>query len=303
MIPTFQELMLPALEICNASAPESVSNRIFFDDLADKFGLTDEERKELLAGGRQSRFENRVYWALVYLRRAGLVESAGRGMNKITQRGQDILREKPSKIDIKLLSKFPEFREFRKSASAPKKSDASNQVDEIASPAERIDAAYVELKETLAGELLLKLRVVRAFRFEEIVVELLVAMKYGGSFKEAAEVTQKTADEGIDGVIKQDRLGLDVVYIQAKRWKQNVGRPEIQNFVGALAGKKATKGVFITTSDFNDNALQYAAGLHQKVVLIDGRRLAELMIEHGIGVAPVQTYDVKKIDIDYFEEA
>lgn len=128
-------------------------------------------------------------------------------------------------------------------------------------------------------------------------------MKYGGSFKEAAEVTQKTADEGIDGVIKQDRLGLDVVYIQAKRWKQNVGRPEIQNFVGALAGKKATKGVFITTSDFNDNALQYAAGLHQKVVLIDGRRLAELMIEHGIGVAPVQTYDVKKIDIDYFEEA
>ena len=166
-----------------------------------------------------------------------------------------------------------------------------------------MEAAFAELRESLVSDLLSKLHSVDPFRFEKVVLDVLVAMKYGGSFKEAAAVTQKIGDEGIDGVIKQDPLGLDIVYIQAKRWKANVGRQEIQGFVGALAGKKADKGVFITTSGFNENATVYAAGLHQKVVLIDGRRLAELMIENGIGVAEEQAYSVKKIDSDYFEEA
>lgn len=159
------------------------------------------------------------------------------------------------------------------------------------------------MRETLVADLLAKLATVDPFRFEQVVLDLLVAMGYGGSRKEAAEVTQKTGDEGIDGVINEDRLGLDVIYVQAKRWKANVGRQEIQSFVGALAGKKASKGIFITTSSFNDNATAYAAGLNQKVILIDGRRLSELMIEHGIGVAEEHAYSVKKIDSDYFDEA
>jgi restriction system protein len=175
--------------------------------------------------------------------------------------------------------------------------------DEHTTPEERIESAFVELRETLITDLRTKLASVDPFRFEQVVLDLLVAMGYGGSRKEAAAVTQKTGDEGIDGVINEDRLGLDVIYIQAKRWKANVGRPEIQSFVGALAGKKATKGIFITTSSFHDNASDYAAGLHQKVILIDGRRLAELMIEHGIGVAQEHAYHIKKIDSDYFEEA
>jgi restriction system protein len=170
-------------------------------------------------------------------------------------------------------------------------------------PEERIEAAFSDLNQTLVGELLTRLSTVDPFRFERIVLDLLVAMGYGGSFKEAAAVTQKTGDEGIDGVINEDRLGLDVIYVQAKRWKSSIGRPEIQNFVGALAGKKAAKGIFITTSEFHDNARDYSAGIHQKVILIDGRRLAELMIEHGIGVAEEHAYSVKKIDSDYFEES
>jgi restriction system protein len=180
---------------------------------------------------------------------------------------------------------------------------AASPGDSTSTPDERIEAAFSELRETLISDLLGQVSKVDPFRFEQVVLDLLVAMGYGGSRKEAAEVTQKTGDEGIDGVINEDRLGLDVIYIQAKRWKSNVGRQEIQSFVGALAGKKANKGVFITTSGFNDNANAYASGLHQKVILIDGRRLAELMIEHGIGVAEEHAYSVKKIDSDYFEEA
>ena len=170
-------------------------------------------------------------------------------------------------------------------------------------PEEQIEAAFTEIRATLVADLRGKLASVDPFRFEQIVLDLLVAMGYGGSRKEAAAVTQKTGDEGIDGVINEDRLGLDVIYVQAKRWKHNVGRPEIQSFVGALAGKKANKGIFITTSSFHDSATDYAAGLHNKVILIDGRRLAELMIEHGIGVAEEHAYSIKKIDSDYFEEA
>jgi len=301
MIPSFQELMLPIIEMCDQSGNKSIANRTFIDELAQEFQLTEADRKELLASGTQSRFENRVYWALVHLRRAGLIESTGRGFNRITERGREILRQSPSRIDLKLLNQFPEFRTFR-GAKQIEATVTPDLGESPTSPQERMEAAFAEFRETLVTELLVKLVNLDPFRFERVVLDLLVGMGYGGSRREAAAVTQKTGDEGIDGVINEDRLGLDVLYVQAKRWKANVGRPEIQNFVGALAGKKAGKGIFITTSEFHDNARDYAAGLHQKIILIDGRRLAELMIEHGIGVSEEHTYNVKKIDSDYFDE-
>jgi restriction system protein len=212
------------------------------------------------------------------------------------------LRESPDRIDLKLLSQFPEFRAFRSSKTVEPPGD-NGLAEPTTSPQERIDAAFAELNASLITDIRAKLATVDPFRFERIVLDLLVAMGYGGSRDEAAAVTRKTGDEGIDGVINEDRLGLDVIYVQAKkRSTTSIGRPDIQNFVGALAGKKASKGVFITTSAFHDNAREYAAGLHQKVILIDGRRLAELMIEHGIGVAEEHAYHVKKIDSDYFDE-
>jgi len=301
MIPPFQELMLPILDMYAARDSESIANREFMETLAAYFHLTEADRNEMLSSGRQLRFENRVYWALVYLRRAGLIESAGRGLNRITKRGHDVLKQSPSRIDIKLLSQFPEFRVFRASKPAQSPEDVGT-LEAPTSPQERIEAAFGELNETLISELRAKLATVDPFRFERIVLDLLLAMGYGGSRDEAAAVTQKTGDEGIDGVINEDRLGLDVIYVQAKRWKSGVGRPEIQNFVGALAGKKAGEGVFITTSEIHENARDYAASLHQKIILVDGRRLADLMIEHGIGVAEEHAYTVKKIDSDYFDE-
>jgi len=302
MIPPFQELMLPIMKLATARGEASVSNREFIDSLAKEFQLTEADRSELLASGTQSRFENRVYWALVHLRRAGLLESTGRGLNRITTRGTDVLNSHPSRIDLKLLSQFPEFREFRNSKGREVAVD-QEPTDALAPPRERIEAASTELRENLITELSERLAAINPFRFEQVVLDLLVAMGYGGSKKEAADVTQKTSDEGIDGVINEDRLGLDVIYVQAKRWKGSVGRPEIQNFVGALAGKQAGKGIFLTTGTIHDNARGYVANLQQKVVLVDGRRLAELMIEHGIGVAEEHSYHVKKIDTDYFEEA
>jgi restriction system protein len=242
------------------------------------------------------------------LRRAGLADNPRTGTLQITEAGRKFLSTNPTQLKRKDFDQFPEWTSFYQQMRAARRergdgaADAADQVPDE-TPEERIEAAFSELNETLIADLLSQLGKVDPFRFERVVLDLLVAMGYGGSFKEAAAVTQKTGDEGIDGVINEDRLGLDVIYIQAKRWKNNVGRQEIQSFVGALAGKKASKGVFITTSAFNENAREYAAGLHQKVILIDGRRLAELMIEHGIGVGEEHAYRVKKIDSDYFEES
>jgi len=236
---------------------------------------------------------------------AGLLEKTGRGAFRITQRGKDALSSNPAQINLRFLQQFPEYAEARSKAKTDTAVEPASHASatEVVSPQERIELAFRELNTSLTTELRSKLASIDPFRFEQVVLDLLVKMGYGGSKKEAAQVTQRTADEGIDGLINEDRLGLEVIYIQAKRWKHKVGRPEIQNFVGAIAGKKAGKGIFITTSDFHDNAREYAASLHQKLVLIDGRRLAELMIEHNIGVAPEQPYIIKKIDSDYFDEA
>lgn len=264
---------------------------------------------ELVPSGVQLRWNARASWACSDLYRAGLLTQLKKGLYQITDQGKAVAAQKPAVIDRAFLMQFEPFRKFvsdRKSSGsdpANAKETRLQAPEEEGTPEERIEAAYMELSGTLVADLLARLGTVNPFRFEQVVLDLLVAMGYGGSRKEAAAVTQKTGDEGIDGVINEDRLGLDVIYVQAKRWKSNVGRPEIQNFVGALAGKKAAKGVFITTSAFHDNAREYAAGLHQKVILIDGQRLAELMIEHGIGVAEEHAYHVKKIDSDYFEES
>jgi restriction system protein len=301
-IPDFQSLMLPIMKI--AADAEEHTARELRQRIGDELSLSEQERKELLPSGAQPVFTNRIAWARSHLTMAGLLEKTGKGRFRITQRGKDALSSNPSTINMRFLLQFPEYAEARRKAKTDTAVDApvETTVSENASPQERIELAFRELNTSLTAELRSKLASIDPFRFEQVVLDLLVKMGYGGSKKEAAQVTQRTADEGIDGLINEDRLGLEVIYIQAKRWKHKVGRPEIQSFVGAIAGKKAGKGIFITTSDFHDNAREYAASLHQKLVLIDGRRLAELMIEHNIGVAPEQPYIIKKIDTDYFEE-
>lgn len=297
--------MLPVLRILGDGAEHS--QRELADQIADHFKLTPQERAERLPKVKATYLRHRLGWAGFSLRRAGLAESPQTGALQITDEGRTFLASNPGQLRAADLKRFPAYAAFIDRMKDGGESDGakpdSAQTAVHETPEERIETAFRELNETLIGELLMRLSAVDPFRFERVVLDLLVAMGYGGSFREAAAVTQKTGDEGIDGVINEDRLGLDVIYVQAKRWKASVGRPEIQSFVGALAGKKAAKGIFITTSEFHGNAREYAAGLHQKIILIDGRRLAELMIEHGIGVAEEHAYRVKKIDNDYFDEA
>jgi restriction system protein len=312
-IPKYDEIMLPLLKVL--SDGQSHTKRELTEKMADHFQLTPEEREQMLPSTRVTYIKHRTGWAAFGLRKAGLATNPVEGTLQITEQGRQFLATNPSgRLTNRVLMQFEPFRQFvqemkERNAAAAKKAATSPQplpvssADEETTPEERIESAFAELREKLITDLRAKLASVDPFRFEQVVLDLLVAMGYGGSRKEAAEVTQKTGDEGIDGVINEDRLGLDVIYIQAKRWKHNVGRPEIQSFVGALAGKKANKGIFITTSSFHDNATDYAAGLHNKVILVDGRRLAELMIEHDIGVAKEHAYSIKKIDSDYFEEA
>ena len=279
-IPKYDEMMLPLLQLLNDG------NEHHYRDLgpriADHFHLTEEERNAMLPSTQSTYLRNRLGWAGFHLRRAALAELPREATLRITSVGSDVLKNPPPKIDRQFLMRFEPFKQFMleqkqrgltaaKTRAAAAVQPATN--DEESTPEERIESAFTELRETLISDLLTQLSTVDPFRFEQVVLDLLVAMGYGGSRKEAAAVTQKTGDEGIDGVINEDRLGLDVIYIQAKRWKSNVGRPEIQSFVGALAGKKANKGIFITTSSFHDNATDYAEGLQHKVVLIDGRRL------------------------------
>lgn len=311
-IPKYDEIMLPLLHVL--SDGQSHAKRELTEKMADHFNLTADERAQMLPSTRATYIKHRTGWAAFGLRKAGLATNPVEGTLVITDEGKKFLATNPTgRLTRSILMQFEPFRQFRaelkeRATAAAKKAGATSLAgpealsDDHTTPEERIGAAFAELSAALVTELLSRLAQIDPFRFEQVVLDLLVRMGYGGSFKEAAAVTQKTGDEGIDGVINQDRLGLDVIYIQAKRWKHNVGRPEIQSFVGALAGRKATKGIFITTSSFHSNATEYAAGLHNKVILVDGRRLAELMIEHGLGVSEEHAYSVKKIDSDYFDE-
>lgn len=303
-IPTFDKLLRPVLELANQ---QDITRRSATEAMIRKFKLSQEEIEQRLPSGASTVIHNRTGWAMTFLTKGGLISKVAPKTYRTTEFGRDFLTKHPEVITDKDLQTIPGWEEAWNTRSKRQKELTSNEPaprsDLTATPQERIESAFSELRDSLISDLLGQLARVDPFRFEQVVLDLLIAMGYGGSRKEAAAVTQKTGDEGIDGVINEDRLGLDVIYIQAKRWKANVGRPEIQSFVGALAGKKASKGIFITTSSFHDNASDYAGGLHQKVILIDGRRLAELMIEHGIGLSEEHAYRIKKIDSDYFDEA
>jgi restriction system protein len=294
--------MLPLLEI--ASDRNIHEFRSVIDILIDKFNLTDEQKQELLPSGKQPIFENRTGWAKTHLKKAGLLNYPKRGCIEITERGISVLENKPEKIDMKFLKQFDEYNEFLNLTNQNKSDDGSANEIEIHTPEELIETAFQNIKRTLADEILEKIRNVTPTFFERLVVDLLVKMGYGGSIKDAGKAIGKTNDEGIDGTIKEDKLGLDIIYIQAKRWKEGniVGRPEIQKFVGALAGQGAKKGIFITASSFSKEALEYSPKNETKIIMIDGIQLAELMIEYNVGVSNQQIYEIKKMDNDYFGE-
>jgi restriction system protein len=292
--------MLPLLRYLADGEQQRLRDLI--DHLAQEFSLTVEERRQLLPSGQQPIFDNRVGWARTYLKKAVLLESPRRGWVRITQRGLDVLKQNPERIDIDFLKQFEEFRAFIAHSSTTTVTNDVMPSDNTGSPEELLEQAYETLKQNLLAELLEQVKEASAAFFERLVVELLVRMGYGGSFQEAARTIGRSGDEGIDGIIKEDRLGFDVVYVQAKRWGQTVGRPEVEKFAGALQGQRARKGVFITTSTFTEEARQYVEKIDSKIVLVDGERLAELMFEHNVGVSTVTSYPVKRIDNDFFLE-
>ncbi|MCP9460969.1 MAG: restriction endonuclease [Nitrospira sp.] len=299
-IPDYQSIMLPLLQFAADDKEHSLREAI--ESLSAEFGLTEEEKKELLPSGQQPTFENRVAWARTYLVKAVLLEAPRRGFFRITQRGRDILSQRPTAITVKFLEQFPEFLDFRIKRHESKEEIQLPGNRNLQTPGELLESAYQKLREDLAAELLNTVKECSPAFFERLVIDVLVKMGYGGSRKEAGKAIGRSGDEGIDGIINEDRLGLDVIYIQAKRWKDPIGRPEIQKFVGALQGHRANKGIFITTSSFTREAQDYVTKINSKIVLIDGEHLSQLMIDHNVGVTPVMSYETKKIDSDYFLE-
>jgi len=300
-IPDFQAIMLPVLQYASDGKEHSLRDAITF--LADVFNLSDNERKELLSSEQQAVFDNRVGWARTHLKKAGLVESLKRGFFQITTRGKDVLNQNIAAINVKFLGQFPEYIEFRTSRKDNDKSEP--EIIEISetTPQESIEFGYQKIRKELELELLNRVKSCSPDFFERLVVDLLVKMGYGGSRRDAGRAIGKSGDGGIDGIIKEDKLGLDIVYVQAKRWDNTVvGRPEIQKFVGALHGQRARKGVFITTSRFSQEAREYVSIIDSKIVLIDGEELAQLMIDNHVGVSTVSIYEIKKIDSDYFTD-
>jgi restriction system protein len=304
MIPDFQKIMLPLLDLLK-DGKEYRFNEIV-DILAEEFALSDDEKNELLPSGVDFLFKNRVSWAKTHLKKAGLLDTPKRGLACITQKGIDVLNQKPANINLAFLRQSPDFSESRdvSAVNGSIKNIDIQDNEELQTPEEILDNTYKNIRKALAQELLDKIQQLSFFFFEHLVIDLLMKMGYGGSVKDAGKTTGKTGDEGIDGIIKEDKLGLDIIYIQAKRWQQGntVGRPEIQKFVGALAGQGAKKGIFITTSSFTKEALKYTPRNDTKIVLIDGIQLAQLMIDHNLGVTLQHTYEIKKIDTDYFED-
>ncbi len=299
-IPDYQSSMLPLLEFVADGQEHSL--REVIEGLAHKFNLSEFERKELLPSGQQPIFDNRVAWARTYLSKAGLLDSTRRGFFKITPRGREALAKNLSKINVKFLEQFPEFIEFRTKKQEQKETTDILEAENLKTPAELLEIAYQKLRENLTSELLKIVSECSPAFFERLVIDLLVKMGYGGSRKEAGKAIGRTGDEGIDGIINEDRLGLDVIYIQAKRWQTSIGRPEIQKFAGALQGHRARKGIFITTSSFTKDAQDYVSKIDSKIILIDGEQLAHYMIDHNIGLTPISTYETKRIDSDYFNE-
>jgi len=297
-IPDYQATMLPLLRFAGDGAEHSLREAI--EALAGEFKLSDEERRELLPSGQQEIFDNRVGWARTYMKKAGLLRTTRRGFFEITERGNEALKKKPGRIDGKFLEQYQEFREFKSLRRQPAANGEQEELELTRTPEEALERAYQNLRSDLAADLITQIKQSPPSLFERLVVELLVKMGYGGSRKDAGKAIGKSGDEGIDGIIKEDRLGLDIIYIQAKRWENTVGRPEIQKFAGALQGQRARKGIFITTSDFSSEAHDYASRIESKIILIDGEQLAQMLIDHNIGVSPVASYEIKRVDSDYF---
>lgn len=296
MMPDFQSLMLPILNLIADEQEHSsagINNR-----LAHLFDLTEDELDQYLPSGTQKTFINRIAWAKAHLKMAGFLETTKRGHFRISLLGKKFIESSPKQLNIKILKNFPKYKEH----IGKGKEEEIITYQNTATPEEILESSFSRIRKNLAYELLSKIKSSSPAFFENLVVELLVKMGYGGTMKEAGKSIGKTKDEGIDGIIKEDRLGLDVIYIQAKRWENPVGRPEIQKFVGALAGQGAKKGIFITTSRFTNDARAYHPKNETKIVLIDGEELANLMIDYNLAVSTIHTFEIKRIDNDYFGE-
>ena len=297
-VPDFQSFFKPLLEIAADGKIHSVKEAR--EIIATQFNISGEDMSDMLPSGIQSKFDNRVAWAKSYFIQAKVFESPKRGCFLITQRGLELLQQKHDRIDIKVLSQYPEFVQFH--AGNKKEKDERPEIVSPATPEETLQMSYQQIRNDLSAELLKRIKENSPKFFENLVVDLMVAIGYGGSKKDAGEAIGQVGDEGLDGIIKEDLLGLDAIYLQAKRWEGTVGRPEIQKFVGALSGKKAKKGVFITTGKFSDDARSYADKIDHRVILIDGDALVDYMIDFNIGVSTTAKYEIKKIDTDYFNE-
>lgn len=316
-IPKYDDMYREFLEVLSDNAPHKIGE--IRNILATVFHLSDEERRELLPSGKQFLFNNRVNWTASYLKQAGLVKNISRGTYQISDSGKSVLSSNVPKIDNNVLLEFDSFKHFL-SRSSTTSSDitaidstgvtgstfAQQSVISSESPQDILDSAYTKIKDALIDDLLSEIMKQSPTFFEHLVVTLLTKMGYGSSLKGAGTVTKSTGDEGIDGIIREDKLGFNLIYIQAKRWDRNstVGRPELQKFVGALAGQGAIKGLFITTAQFTKEAREYANKQHTtKIILIDGNALAELMIEHNVGVSVEAIYSIKRIDSDFFDDS
>ena len=302
MVPKFEYFILPYLELISDGKPHTLKDLTEY--IADALNLSSEDREERTKKGSFTKLYDRTQWSGTYLRKALLTESIGRGKYVITQRGLDLLSSNPTYIDRTLLSQYPEFVDFTQKKNPNEQNEDPSVISDCeTTPFELMETSYKELRDQLVNDLLAEIKSQSPQFFERLVIKLLVAMGYGGSFEDAANVTKYSHDEGIDGVIKEDRLGLDNIYIQAKRFDTgSVGRKDIQSFVGALSGKGASKGIFITTSKFTKEASTYKPSSNIKIVLIDGYQLANYMIDYNIGVSVRQTFDIKGIDSDFFTE-
>jgi restriction system protein len=300
-IPDYQTLMMPLLKLAADGAEHPFRDAV--ERLAEEFALTDSERSELLPSGTAHVFASRVGWARTYLKQAGLLAAPKRGVFRIEPEGKALLAKNLQRVDNNVLNQFPAFRAFRAKGRSDDEqlAPAALVPQPEQTPEDSMAVAYQRVRKELEAELLEQIKAASPAFFERLVVDLLVAMGYGGSRQDAGRAIGRTGDGGIDGMIKEDRLGLDVIYIQAKRWESVVGRPEIQKFAGALQGQRATKGVFITTSGYSKEAIQYANVIATKIILVDGETLSSLMVDHNVAVTRVGTYELKRIDTDYFE--
>jgi restriction system protein len=304
MIPSYEQIMLPLLKMLSDEQEHSLQEADDF--LSEQFNLTEQERRELLPSGQQPVFRNRLGWARTYMKKAGLLSTPKRAHFKITDRGKELLKENPKEISSQFLTRYQEFVDFK---SIKRTKDNSEDTDgnhldlgTDKTPEESLEYAYQKLRSELAKEVLEVVKNCSPAFFEKLVIDLLIRMGYGGSRKDAGQALGKSGDGGIDGIVKEDKLGLDTIYLQAKKWENSVPVKEIRDFTGALASKKARKGIFITTSSFPKSVYEFVTKVEYKIVLIDGEQLANLMIENNVGLSTINEYQVKRIDTDYFEE-